>query len=1050
MLFMTQVYAQNRTVTGTVSAKEDGLPLPGVTVKVKGSVIGTQTGVNGKFTLSVPQNATLVFSYIGYLSIERPVTASGIVNAELESASKQLGEVVITGSEGRKLSEKSVGYAETHLTADNVNLSGETNLLTGLTAKVAGLQINTVGSGVDPSIRVVLRGERSINGNNQALIVVDGAPLPNGDISSIDPNTIESYDVLNGGSAGALYGSEASNGVIVITTRKGAAGGKPVVTYSNSFQANQAAYFPKYQTQFGQYGGEGAPYIDPLTGFSLVVPYENQQYGPAFDGHTYQLGANAGSATGPANMQVYSAAAKDPRKAFWNTGITEQNNIGIASGNADDYFNFSAQNVIIHGITPFDVNDRNSATFKAGKRYGIFKAEYSLTYTNTSLSQVGTGGYGGSIGTSLAQFPADLNIKDFRDPKSTFANPSDFYDAYATNPYWELYNGRVNTTKNVILGNINLSLNPTKWMDVNYRLSDNFGFYEQKSTYAEVDFSAWSISDPLGAGNIPSGHATTGNIPGSVNDFSASGDGNNGYSRLQQDAMINLHPVLLKDFKTNLLLGTSLFNEHYKAMSISGSALLIPGLYNVATNAGSPSASESEDTINQLAYYADLTMNYKDWAFIDATIRNDRDSRLSAAHRSFYYPGVSGSFVFTDAIDALKGNKVLNYGKLRAAYSITGQVNVGPYNINNVYGVTSPGFPYGSVGGLSVGTTNYTTLVPERVTEIEFGTELAFFDNFVHGSFTYYKQNSRNQTLNVGTSPSTGFSNVLTNVGELQSSGYEAAMTVSPLTKAKNRFALDLGATLTNTESKVISLLPNVPQFNISGGNGNEWAIVGQPYPVIKGTALLQTPTGQTVVSAANGYPLLNPTPQILGRTTPEYILGLTLNAGYKFISLHVVAEYRTGFVQEFQQANTLIFGGTSAYTTQAGRQRFVYPNSVYQNAAGNYVTNTNIPVQDGNYGFWQTSNFNSAISPYTTSAAFWKLREVSLGFDLNQFIKNMKYVKGLKLSLTGRNLMMWVPKTNFWGDPELSVDNSNAVGFSNVNNLPSQRTFGAKLDVTF
>jgi TonB-linked SusC/RagA family outer membrane protein len=1047
MLCITQVFAQNRTVTGTVSAKEDGLPLPGVTVKVKGSVVATQTNVNGKYTLSVPANSTLVFSYIGYVATERAITANGVVDAQLESASQQLGEVVITGTEGRKLSQKSVGYAETHLTAAAVNLSGETNLLTGLTGKVAGLQVSTVGAGVDNQIRIVLRGNRSINGNNQALIVVDGAPLPSGDISAIDPNTIASYDVLNGGSAGALYGSEASNGVIVITTIKGAAGGKPTVTYSNSFQFNQAYYFPSYQRDFGQYGGE-PNYIDPVTGFTQYVPYENQQYGPRFDGSTVQLGFPADKASGPIKNVIYAALPKDPRKDFYNLGVTEQNNIGINSGNADDFFNFSYQNQIVHGIVPSDANYRNSATMKAGKRFGIFKAEYSITYTNTSLNTSG-----GGFQTDLAQFPANLNVKDFRDPKSTFANPSNFYDAYASNPYQDLLTNRVAANRDVILGNVNLTLSPSKWMDLSYRLSDSFGFADIKQTIAQINYSAYAASDPFSAGNAASGHKATLQIPGAVNDFAFKGDGsgnNGGYDRLQQDVLINLHPVLLKDFKTNLLLGASMFNEHYKFITDNANQLLVPNLYNIAYNAGSPTAAEGESTINQQSLFADLTINYKDWAFIDGTIRNDHDSRLSAAHRSYFYPGVSGSLVFTDAIEGLKGNKVLNYGKLRAAYSITGQVSVGSYNINNVYGVTAPGFPYGGVGGLSVGGTNFTPIVPERVTEFEFGTELAFFDNFMHGSFTYYKQNSKNQTLNISTSASTGFSNVETNVGELQSSGYEASLTISPLTKAKNKFGLDITGNLTNTESKVISLLANIPQFNIAGGGGNEYAIVGQPYPVIKGVDFARDNAGHVIVNSTNGYPTINTAPQILGRTTPEYQLGITVNMSYKFVTLNIVAEYRTGFVDQFNNANTLIFGGTSSYTTQAGRQRFIYPGSVYQNAAGNLVPNTNIPVADGNYGFWQSSTFNSAVSPFVSSAAFWKIRELNLGFNLGQFVKNVKYVKGLKFAVTGRNLFAWVPKTNFWGDPELSADNSNSTGFVSINNIPSTRTFGAKLDVTF
>jgi len=1053
-LFMTQVYAQNRTVTGTVLSKDDGLPMPGVTVKVKGTVIATQTGVSGKYSISVPPNSTLVFTYTGYSPFEKAVPAVGTVDAQLETNQKQLGEVVVTGTLGRKVEEKATGYASTHLTGTETNESAETNLLQGLAGKVAGLNISTTSTSVDPSVKINLRGQRSINGNNAALIVVDGVPLPNGDISSIDPNTIESYDILNGGSAGVLYGSEASNGVVVITTKKGSASGKPTVTYSNSIQAEVPSYYPKYQNQFGQNGGEtvGEGGIDPLSGLFLVVPYENQLYGPAFNGKNVQEGAPAGSATGPTLVLPYSANPKNVFQQFYNTGIIEQNNIAVSSGNADDYFNMSAQNITNHGIVPNDINNRYSASFKAGKRYGIFKAEYSLTYTHTDINVAG-GGYfqNQPISELLLQIPSNIPLSYFKDPTSTFGNPSDFYDAYATNPYWNIYNSRQYTTRNVFLGNVNLTLSPTKYLDINYKLTDNFGFYEARQTKAEVDFTKYSINDPLGAGNVPS--SLPSGVPGSVADQSASGDGNNGLGRLQQDVILNLHPTLSKDFKTNLLLGSTIWNQHSKSVTNGATQLLIPGLYNLAYNGGVPSASESTTTINQVSYFGDATVGFKDYAFLDASIRHEGDSRLSVAHQNYWYPGVSGSFVFTDAIDALKGNKVLSYGKLRAAYSITGQVNVQPYQINNVYGVASGGFPFGTLGALSQGTTNYTTIVPERVTEIEFGAELGFFDNLIHGSFTYYKQNDKNQTLSITTSPSTGYNNVLTNVGELQSSGFEAAVTVSPLTKAKNNVGLDIGATLTNTESKVISLLNNIPQFPISGGAGNQFAIVGLPYPVVKATDYQRDPvTNNVIVSPTTGFPLLNANPVVLGRTSPEWMLGLNSTVSYKFMSFNVVAEYRTGFVADYSNASTFIFGGASAYTTQADRQRFIYPNSEYINAAGAYVPNTTISTRDGNYTAWQGSTIGgtgAAVSPYVTSGAFWKIREANLGFNLNQFVKNSKYIKGLKFSLTGRNLFIWVPKTNFWGDPEVSTDTSNAGSTPGLTN-PSQRIYGAKLDVTF
>jgi len=1064
MLCITQVYAQNRTVTGTVTSKEDGLPIPGVTVKVKGSTLGAQTTASGKFILpNVPANATLVFTYVGYVQIEQAVKPTGAIDVSMESNNTQLGEVVVTGTLGRKVEEKATGYASTHLSGTETNESAETNLLTGLTGKVAGLNVSTTGTGVDAAIKIDLRGQRSINGNNAALIVVDGVPLPNGDISSIDPNTIESYDILNGGSAGVLYGSEASNGVIVITTKKGSANGKPTVTYSNSVQAMQPAYYPKIQTQYGQNGGENLSEggINALSGLFQQVPYENQLYGPAFDGHMVTEGAPAGSPTGPTLTLPYSSVGKNPFQQFYQTGIIEQNNIAVSSGNADDYFNMSAQNALQHGNVPGDVNNRYSATFKGGKRYGIFKAEYSLTYTNTEVNQAG-GSYfqNQPIAELLLQIPANIPLSYFKDSSNTslYGNTSDFYDAYATNPYWNVANSRSITTRNVLLANVNLTLSPTKYLDINYKLTDNIGFYDNRTTKAEVDFTPYSVKDPLGAGNVPSG-TPGGIIPATVSDTQATGDGSGttGLSRLQQDVIVSLHPTLSKDFKTNLLLGSTIWDQHEKFVQAGATQLFVTGLYNLNYNGGTPTANEGSTTINQISYFGDATIGYKDYAFIDGSIRHEADSRLSTNNQNYWYPGVSGSFVFTDAIDALKNNKVLSYGKLRVAYSITGQVNVNAYQINNTYSTTGGGFPFGSLPGLSASTTNYTNIVPERVTEIEFGTELGFFDNVIHGSFTYYKQNDRNQTLSIGTSPSTGYSAELLNVGQLQSSGFEAGLTVSPLTKAKNRVGLDVGATLTNTESKVISLLPNIPQFNISGGSGNQYAIVGQPFPEVKGTDYQRDPaTGQVVVSSTTGLPLTNQTQIELGRTSPEWMLGLHADVSYKFLSFNVVAEYRTGYVADYTNGSTFVFGGASAYTTQNGREPGIYPNSVYVNSAGAYVPNTNISTADGNYKYWQNSTVggtNAPTSPFVTSGAFWKIREANLGFNLNQFVKNSKYIKGLKFSLTGRNLFIWVPKTNFWGDPEVSGtgngDTSNATSSPGLTN-PSARIFGAKLDVTF
>jgi TonB-linked SusC/RagA family outer membrane protein len=1053
MLFITQVFAQNRTVTGTVTAKDDGLPIPGVTVKVKGTQIGTQTNTAGKFTLNVPPTgAVLVFSFIGYETKEVPANGPA-VNVELAVSSRQLGEVIVTGALGIKRAEKENGYASTTVSAKDLTMTNETNIANGLTAKVAGLAVATVDNSIDPQIRITLRGNRSIGGNNTALIVVDGIPIPGGSLSSINPDDVESSTILKGSGAAALYGSEASNGAIIITTKKGT-GARPTITYDNSLQLEKVGYFPDLQNQFGNFGGE-PNYIDPLTGFSQYVPYENQLYGPAFDGRIVNVGGPAGGPNGPVLTAVYSPLKKNPIESFFNTGITEQNTITFSQGDAKSSFFMSAQNIYKEGTVPSDKSYSTRVSIRGTKSAGDFKADYSIGYTRTNISTYGTGYNGGNLYTTVMQWPAFLDIKQFSNPNtSTFGNPSDFYDAYAINPYWIVDDSRINKQRDVFLGNLKLTYSPTKWLDASYQVAQSVGIDQEKYTRSQVNFTPYSVSDPFGAGNVPSSFSS-GLIPGQVSDLYQYGDGTGaaypgGFSRLQGDAILNFHHTFFNDFKTNLILGNTVWEQYYKAQFTGSNNLLIQDFYNVNTISGVPTAFEGEATIRQIAYFGELNLGYKDFIFLDGTLRNEQDSRLNAKNRSFTYPSAKISFIPTEAIEALKNNKVLNYAKLYASFSKVGNISVGPYNLQNTYFVTG-GFPYGSLGALSTGGTNYSSdLKPESIKEIELGAELSFFDSRLHTTITYYKQNSTNQTLNINTSSATGYSNAVINAGEIQSSGEEFELTGQVLTQAKNVFGWTLGGNLSINDSKVVSLLPNINSVQL--GN-NVFAVVGQPFPVYKGTDMNRDPQGRVIVDANTGLPSANPVQQNFGRTTPKYILGLNTQVAYKFISLSGVAEYRGGNIIYNAVGSTLNFAGSSAISASAGRQAFVYPNSVINTGtAANpvYTPNTSVNVVDGNYGFWQSSAYNSVNSPRVSSAAFWKLREVALNFKLDQFIRNAKFIKGLTVALTGRNLALWKPKSNPWGDPEFADTIGNGIGTTSSNQTPGTRLFGADLKVTF
>lgn len=1072
MLCVTQVFAQNRTITGTVTAKEDGLPIPGATVKVKGTQVGTQTNTAGKFTLSVPSGATIVVSFVGYSTQQIAVGSQSNINVALVASSSQLGEVVITTSLGIRHSEKELGYSTAKVTSKELTSTAVTNVANGLTGKVAGLAVYSLDNGVDPNVSIVLRGNRSLQGNNNALIVVDGVPIPGGTLSSVNPNDIADITILKGAGSAALYGSEASNGAVLITTKRGSSE-KPIITYQNSFQAEQVAFYPKLQTTFGTGAGE---VVDPLTGFYGYVPYENQEYGPRYDGSTVPIGAPLDSLTGFQPTTKYSPYPTSPIKAFFKTGITEQNDISFQQGDAKNSIFISAQNAYRTTVVPDDKNIKNAFSVRGHRTYGIFSADFSVGYTKSTISTYnsnvsnsgvpnGLGGVAGITGSyvtnagaadlysSILQLPADLNLKDISDSNGLLGNPNNFYDAYAINPYWVLQHSRRNIRRDVLISQLKLKLEPTNWLDVSYQISDNFGINQERQTQDEVDFSAYAASDPLGAGNVPSGFKSTLKSPGQVNDFYSYGDGSNnpypGYSRIQGDALIDLHHTFFKDFKTNLIVGNSVREQYLKTIGTGSKNLLIPGFYNINTIGGAISANEASFLVRNIAYFGDLSISYKTFLTLEGTFRNEQDSRLSKAERSFNYPSGKISFIPTDLIPALKDNKILSYAKLYGSISQVGNIDINPYQIQNIYNL-APGFPYGSLGGLTAGTTSYSpTLKPELTREIEFGGEFAFFNSRLDISATYYDQHVKNQTVQIGTSITTGYSSTLTNIGETQSKGEEIQVTGDILTQAQNKIGWRLGANLSINDSKVISLLDNVSSLSL--GN-RQYAVVGQPFPLLEGTDFVRDPQGNMVVSATTGYPSTAQGLTVYGRTTPKYNLGLSTSVSYKFVSISAVAEYRGGDVTYNGIGSTLDFSGAGYTSAAAGRQVFVFPNSVVQTSPGVYVKNTNTTIANGNYGFWQGSAYASTDQPYISSGAFWKLREVNLSFNLDKFVRSSKYVKGLTFALTGRNLFMWVPKNNPWTDPEFSDSSptSNLRGVNDIRETPGTRVFGADLKVTF
>ncbi|MBB6111814.1 TonB-linked outer membrane protein, SusC/RagA family [Mucilaginibacter lappiensis] len=1082
LLSITQIFAQNRTVTGTVTAKDDGLPLPGVSVKVKGSTVGTQTGSNGKFTLSVPKGSTLIFSFIGYAPLERPV-GLGAVNVALETSSKSLGEVVVTGALGIKRQAKEQGAAATTISNKTLTEAHATNFTNGLTAKVAGLVVSTLDNGINPQTRFTLRGNRHILGNNYALVVLNGTPISPNEVNTINPDDIESVNVLNGAGAAALYGSDASNGALIITTRRGSSTGAPQVSYTNTFLLEKVAYFPDLQTKFGSYGGEGPPFQDPVTGFiTTPAPFENQSYGPAYDGHLQQLGIPLQDGT--VQKYPYSTPSTDPRKAFFVTGHSEENNLSYAQGDASNSFNLTANNLFKTGVLPDDKFKRSSVRISASKTYSKFKADFTASYVQSYTNTVGNGGYDGStldggrsLYSAIFNTPSWVPLTKFKDINAPFADVNTYFNSYGVNPYWIIKNDRVDTRSDHFNGSFGGMFSPTNWFDASYRLSGNFGTAQQQYRRSQVNFSPYALGklgDPTGGNygtQAQSYGGSTGVIPGQVQNVTQFGDGSitsigaplagpfagggtagpQGYSRLQQDFFLNFHKTFFSDFKTSLLLGSSIWQMYLNQISNSSTNLLVNNFYSIGSILGTPTTAQLTYKIRQIGYFGDFNIGYKDYAFLEATIRNDHDSRLGNGIRSFWYPSVKGSFIFTDAIPALKGNSIINYGKLRASFSQVGDINVAPYSTVNTFSPTT-GFPYGNTGGLTLGTTlNNPLIKPEKTKEIEFGTDLSFFNSRINVSATYYKSNTTNQTLSIVTAPETGYSNASVNIGEVQNTGTEFKLDVAVLTKESNGFGLNLGGNLAIQNSKVISLINGSPSVTVgSQGSAFIQARVGQPFPALYGTDVQRDPQGHVIVDPVTGYPESKSDLVYLGRTAPKYILGLTQTFSYKFITLTTVSEFRSGYVIYNQGLASATAAGVSQFSASADRQAFIFPNSVLQTGPNSYVPNTSTTVVDGNQGFWNAGAFYNSVAAYTTSGAFWKLREANLSFDISQFTRKTKFIKRASFAIIGRNLVMLRPKSNKFTDPEYSATAGNATGIINTYQLPPTRFFGASLNVTF
>lgn len=1042
-LMMSVAQAQDRRVTGKVLSSKDKQPIPGVNILVRNTELGTTTDGDGNFTLNAPAGATLVFSSIGFEGQTVSIGNQTQLTVTLQEAEQSLGEVVVTAL-GIKKEAKRLGYATAVVNPEQVTTNRTVNFMNALQGKIAGVNISNLGTGAAGTSKIRIRGQSSFSGQNSPLIVVNGVPIDNsnfgqntgntggdnsignrsgtnysdgGDgLSSINPDDIEGMTVLKGGTAAALYGSRAKDGAILITTKtKGTSQGIGVV-YNTNFTTDQPLDYTDFQYEYGQgeYGVRPtAP--NPTSGV--------WSFGEKFAGQTQVL---FGGITLP-YAPVYNRI-----NTFYRNGSTWTNSVALSSGSEKGGFNLSLSNLDNKGITSNNTYSRK--TINLGFSYNL----------SPKLSVTGTMNYSNEYNKN----PPQIAQQDNSTPTVvyTLANsiPLDVLEAnqinpttgnefiYSrfmnrTNPYFVLNNKFENIRRDRLFGNIAVRYNFTDWLYLQGRVGQDY----------------WSRDQDY---NFPTGQASLAAAPAGFVNGSYVQEARR-FRELNSDFLIGANRKF-GVFGIDITAGGNQLYRRSDLNSVLVTDFIVRGLY-VPQNGRvkDPLYGLSERKVNSL--YGAAELSYKDFLYLNGTVRNDWFSTLAPANRSILYPSVTASFVFSQAFDNLPG--WLNFGKLRAAYAEVGSDgDVAPYSNNLFYAVNANLFPNPAGQGQPVGfitsnTVPSATLKPSRVAEAEAGLELKMVNNRVGLDIAVYEKVTSDQIVQAQSSDASGYTSTLINNGQSRNRGVEVLLNLSPI-RTKN-FSWDVTLNGSYNKTKLLKLLTDTPGEQIVVGNGvfvgDLRQVVGEELGQLYSFGYARDAQGR-IVHGGDGIPNRTPAPISFGSALPKYIGGITNTVNYKGLNLSFLIDFKLG---------GKMISGTNLNLFRHGLQR---ETLVGRGDADNKMVgagaNTNGEanavrafVQD----YYSVGRSKSLGEQVVYDAGFWKLRQISLGYDFTKLLPKDLFIKAIRISAVANNvaiLKKWVPNL----DPEqFGFSSDNLIGLESTG-LPTTRSIGFNLNVKF
>lgn len=1062
-------FAQESTVTGKVTDNE-GMPLPGVNIIVKGSNNGTQTDFDGIYSLQVTPGNTLLFTYLGFADKEITVGAQKTIDVQLEVTASQLDEIVVTAL-GISRDKKSLGYSTQEVSGEDLNTVKTANFVNSLSGKASGVQIKR-NNNLGGSTNVVIRGNASLTGSNQALFVIDGVPINNTNTNSkiqgqarggqydygnaasdINPEDIESINVLKGAAASALYGSRAANGVIMITTKKGGKTKGIGITINSgiTFGSVDKSTFAKYQTQYG--GGYDPSFYqrdinEDGTANDLTVRHRGDaSYGPAFNPNILVYQWDAFDPDSP-NYKTATpwVNAKNGPITFFETPVTITNSVSLDKGFKEGSFRLNYTQFDQTGLLPNSSIKRNNFSMS-----GNFKLTDKLTATGYAnyIKTDGLGrnstGYNDNIISNFKQWwQTNVDIQQQKDiyfatGRNVTWNPASIeagsLPIYWDNPYWTRYENYQNDTRNRFLGNVSLNYVIADWFNITGRVATD--------TYSELQEERRANGSVATSFGVNPGGGTVDNR-GNVS--SGYGRKNIQNTETNYDLMFNFDKDLNDQFNVKGILGTNIRRNHIQSIYASTSGgLSVPKLYSLQNSVGPlPLPEEIDEKIGVDGIYASMSIGYKNMLFLDGTIRRDHSSTLPKGNSTFYYPSIAGSFVFSNLINA----DFISFGKIRANYAEVG--NSAPFDF--LYDSYNVNTPIGSAS-TSVGDTKKNpNLKPESTTSTEFGLEMKLLKNRLGFDVAYYVNNSVDQIFGVPVSRATGFISKILNAGKIENKGIELSINGTPV-KTDN-FSWNVNVNWSKNENKVISLEDGIENLQLGSFQGGITinATIDQPYGVIYGTDYTYL-NGQRIVNADGHYEKTPASNNIIGDTNPDWLMGISNKFYYKNLTFSFLIDIQKGgdifALDQYYGLGTGLYAETSFINDLGNPVRNTLADGgglINPGVTSNGAVNTTRVDANGYTPFGSDGGFPDSAFVY--DASYVKLREVSLTYTFPKKIVDRTFLNDISVSAIGSNL--WIIDKNIpHEDPEGGLGSGNLQGYS-TGSLPTTRDFGFNLKLQF